>query len=91
MDFTDIDLRIATVADAEIADGALRLALDVGGARLTAVSHITENYGPSDLIGTQVVVVTRGAEPVVLAAVSPSDGAVVLRPDQPVADGTQVV
>ena len=32
-----------------------------------------------------------GAEVVVLAAVSPSQGAIVLRPDRPVANGTQVV
>ncbi|MEM0962838.1 MAG: hypothetical protein AAGK21_09925 [Bacteroidota bacterium] len=91
MDFTAVDLRVATVVEAALDGDALRLAVDVGGARLTAVSHITENYGPDDLIGTQVVVVTQGAEAVVLAAVSPSQGAVVLRPDRPVADGTQVV
>lgn len=91
MDFTAVDLRIGTVAEAKLDDGALRLVVDIGSARLAAVSHITENYGPDDLLGTQVVVVTRGAEAVVLAAVSPSQGAVVLRPDQPVANGTQVV
>ena len=90
MDFTAVDLRIATVTAATPDGDALRLALDVGGVEREAVSHITENYGPDDLIGTQVVVVS-GAEPVVLAAVSPSQGAVVLRPDQPVASGTQVV
>ena len=90
MDFTAVDLRIATVTDAQAEGGALRLALDVGGVTRVAVAHIAENYGPEDLIGTQVVVVA-GPEPVVLAAVSPSDGAAVLRPDRPVASGTQVV
>ena len=90
MDFTAVDLRIATVIAAQVEAGALRLTLDVGGAERTATAHITENYGPDDVVGTQVVVV-GGAEPVVLAAVSPSDGAVLLRPDHPVADGTQVV
>lgn len=91
MDFTDIDLRIGTVTEAVLEGGALHLRVDVGGGVLEAVSHITENYGPDDVVGTQVVVVTRGAGAVVLAAVSPSQGAVVLRPDRPVADGTQVV
>ena len=90
MDFTSVDLRIATVTAASRDGDALRLALDVGGAERHAVAHITENYGPDDLVGTQVVIVA-GAEAVVLAAVSPSRGAVVLRPDQPVANGTQVV
>ena len=90
MDFTAVDLRIATVTSARLDDGALRLALDVGGVTREATAHITENYGPDDLVGTQVVIV-GGPEPVVLAAVSPSEGAVVLRPDRPVADGTQVV
>ena len=90
MDFTAVDLRIATVTEAVAEGDALRLALDVGGVRREAVSHIAENYAPGDLVGTQVVVV-GGAEPVVLAAVSASDGAVVLRPDRPVASGTQVV
>lgn len=93
MDFTAFDLRVGTVTEAALDGDALRLGVDVGGARREAVSHITENYGPDDLVGTQVVVVTNsgGPEVVVLAAVSPSQGAVVLRPDRPVADGTQVV
>ncbi|MEM6286016.1 MAG: hypothetical protein AAF845_02540 [Bacteroidota bacterium] len=93
MDFTAFDLRVGTVAEAVLDGDALRLGVDVGGVRREAVSHITENYGPDDLLGTQVVVVTNtgGPEAVVLAAVSPRQGAVVLRPDRPVADGTQVV
>lgn len=90
MDFTSVNLRIATVTAASAQGGALRLVLDLGGVEREAVAHITENYGPGDLVGTQVVVVA-GAEPVVLAAVSPSEGAVVLRPDRPVSNGTQVV
>ena len=91
MDFTTVDLRVGTVVEAAIVGDALHLGIDVGGVRREAVSHITENYGQDDLLGTQVVVVASGAEAVVLAAVSPSQGAVVLRPDRPVADGTQVV
>ena len=91
MDFTTVDLRIGTVVEAVAEGDALHLVIDVGGGRREAVSHITENYGPEDLLGRQVVVVPSGAEVVVLAAVSPSQGAIVLRPDRPVANGTQVV
>ena len=91
MDFTTVDLRVGTVVEAAVEGDALHLVIDVGGARREAVSHIAENYGPEDLLGTQVVVVPSGAEVVVLAAVSPSQGAIVLRPDRPVANGTQVV
>lgn len=91
MDFTAIDLRVATVVEAAAEGDALRLVLDVGGVQREATTHITENYGPDDLRGTQVVIVANGPEPVVLAAVSPSQGAVLIRPERPVANGTQVV
>lgn len=92
MDFTAVDLRVGTVVEAAAEGGALRLQIALGGGvRREAVTHVTENYGPDDLRGTQVVVVVGGPEPIVLAAVSPSEGAAVLRPDRPVADGTQVV
>lgn len=96
MDFTAFDLRVGTVVEAVAEADALHLTIDLGGVRREAVSHITENYGPDDLIGHQVVAVTNPAgssagEVVVLAAVSPSHGAVLLRPERPVADGTQVV
>lgn len=96
MDFTAFDLRVGTVVEAVLADDALRLTIDFGGLRREAEARITENYGPDNLVGHQVVAVTNpggtsAGEVVVLAAVSPSEGAVLLRPDRPVADGTQVV
>ena len=91
MDFTAFDLRVGTVVEAATEGDALHLVVDMGGVRREATTHVTENYGPDDVRGTQVVVVTTGPELVVLAAVSPSEGAVLLRPDRPVADGTQVV
>ena len=96
MDFTAFHLRVGTVAEAEAAGDALRLVVDLGGDRRPATAHITERYGPTDLVGRQVVVVANppgaeGGEVVVLAAVSPVHGAVLLAPDQPVPDGTAVV
>ena len=96
MDFTSYDLRIATVVEAEAEGDALHLTVDLGGVQREAVARITENYGPETLVGEQVVVVTNpggssSGEVIVLAAVSPSQGAVLLRPDRPVASGIQVV
>ncbi len=96
MDFTTFDLRVGTVAEALAEGDTLHLTIDLGGVRREAVARITENYTSERLVGEQVVVVTnpggsQTGEVVVLAAVSPSQGAVLLRPDRPVADGTQVV
>ena len=93
MDFTAYDLRIATVTEAVQQDDALILTLDLGGAERRTDAHITENYTPEDLVGRQVVVVTKGPEggTIVLAAVSPVQGAVLLKPDRPVENGVRVV
>lgn len=97
MDFTAYPLRVGTVAEAEVEDGALRLVVDLGGGdRRTTTAHITERYTPESVVGRQVAVVLDppGAvqgEVVVLAAVSPEYGAVLLRPDTDVPDGTAVV
>ena len=93
MDFTAFDLRIATVTDASQAGDVLLLTLDLGGVQQETDVHITENYTAEALIGRQVVVVTNAPDgaTIVLAAVSPSQGAVLLHPDRPVANGTRVV
>jgi tRNA-binding protein len=93
MDFTAFDLRIATVVEAERRDDLLALTLDVGGVRRTSEARITENYDAESIVGRQVVAVTNGpgGEVIVLAAVSPSHGAVLVVPDRPVVSGTQVV
>lgn len=96
MDFTSFDLRIGTVAEAVATGDALHLSVDLGGVQREAVARITENYRPADLVGQQVVVVSNPSgsatgEVVVLAAVSPSQGAVLIQPDRPVANGVQVV
>ncbi len=91
MDFTTVDLRVGTVEEATVEGEALRLSIDVGGVRQLAMAHIGENYGPDDLVGTQVVVVPGDGGVVVLAAVNAQDGAVLLRPDRRVASGTRVV
>lgn len=97
MDFTAFDLRIGTVVEARLHDGALALVVDLGGVQKRAVARITEGYSPDSIRGRQVVAVTNAAgataseEIVVLAAVSPAEGAVLLQPERPVPNGTQVV
>ncbi|MEM1055236.1 MAG: tRNA-binding protein [Bacteroidota bacterium] len=97
MDFTAHPLRIGTITHAETDGGALRLTVDLGGNdHRTASANIREAYGPDDLTGRQVVVVLDppgGAqgEVIVLAAVSPERGAVLLKPETPVPNGTAVV
>lgn len=96
MDFTAYPLRIGTVTAATASDDALTLTIDLGGESRTAIAHITESYGPDDVIGQSVVVVldppgAASGEVVVLAAVSATDGAVLIRPDGSVPPGTAVV
>ena len=92
MDFTALDLRIGTVTDATPAPEGVCLAVSLGGASVEVASQVTETYDAAGLVGRQVVVVTnaRGGA-VVLAALSPTAGAVLLQPERPVADGTRVV
>ncbi len=92
MDFTALDLRIGTVTAATPVPEGVRLAVSLGSTAVDIDSQVTETYDAAALVGRQVVVVTnaRGGA-VVLAALSPTEGAVLLQPERPVADGTRVV
>lgn len=93
MDFTAYDIRIATVTEAVQDDDIVLLTLDLGGTQRRTDAQIAENYTPEALVGRQVVVVMSEPEgaAIVLAAVSTGQGAVLLRPDWSVGDGTRVV
>jgi methionyl-tRNA synthetase len=61
-DFAKVDLRVATVIQAETVEGAdklLRLRVDIGSAERTVFAGIRESYEPGDLIGKQVIVVAN--------------------------------
>jgi methionyl-tRNA synthetase len=61
-DFQKIDLRVATVLQAEAVDGAdklVRLTLDVGTEQRTVLSGIKSAYAPADLVGRQVILVAN--------------------------------
>jgi methionyl-tRNA synthetase len=61
-DFAKVDLRVATVIQAETVEGAdklLRLRVDIGSEERTVFAGIRESYEPGDLIGKQVIVVAN--------------------------------
>ena len=61
-DLQKVDLRIATVLQAETIDGAdklLRLTLDLGTEQRTVLSGIRSAYNPADLVGRQVILVAN--------------------------------
>jgi len=92
MDFTAFDLRIGTVTAAASSGAAVRLTVSLGGSSVEVESRVTETYEAETIVGRQVIVVTNATGgPVVLAGVSPMQGAVLLQPERPVEDGTQVV
>ena len=61
-EFAKVDLRVATVLQADIVEGAdklLRLRVDIGSEQRTIFAGIRQSYSPEELIGKQVVVVAN--------------------------------
>ncbi len=61
-DFAKVDLRVATVLQAETVAGAdklLRLRVDLGREERTIFAGIRQSYTPDDLVGKQVIVVAN--------------------------------
>lgn len=97
-DFQKLDLRIATITNAEYVEGAdklLKITLDAGdlGERIIA-SGIREWYKPEDLIGKQIVYLAnleprtiRGIESQGMLVAAGSDLAALLHPDQDLKPG----
>ena len=67
-----------------------RLTLDFGTRGEREATLSLPNVAKEDLLGRQVVCVLAGDEALVLAARSHSRGAVLLRPDEDVEDGSSV-
>jgi methionyl-tRNA synthetase len=96
--FSAIDLRVATVVQAEIIPRAkkiLKLEVDLGQKRII-VAGIAENYAPEELVGKQVIVVAN-LKPVklmgivsngMLVAAVADAGPTLATLDKPVAPGT---
>ena len=94
---------VGTVVGAEPLPGARTpayvLDIDFGShGRKRSSAQITDLYSPADLLGAQVIALVDLGEKRIAGVVSEclvlgvqtSDGVVVLRPERPVPDGTEV-
>ncbi len=101
-DFTKIDLRTATILEAEKvekADKLLKLKVDTGVDIRTVVSGIAESFSPEELIGKQVMILLnlaprkiRGIESQgMLLLTTKADGKLAfVTPDETVANGVEI-
>jgi tRNA-binding protein len=103
--FLAVDVRVGRVLSASLNPKARKpayvLVIDFGplGQR-TSSAQITANYTPEELVGRQVVAVCNfpprnvagvTSEVLVLAAVCPERGTVLLSPSQPVQEGVRIL
>jgi len=104
-DFMEIDMRVGTVLKAEpfpeAKKPAIKLEIDFGdeiGIKQSS-AQITKRYEPDQLVGRQVVGVVNfppmriarfKSEVLVIGGVQEADDVVLLRPDEPVANGTRI-
>lgn len=60
--FDEVELKVATIIDAEVVKKAkklLKIQVDLGSEQRQIVSGIAEHYAPEDIIGKKVIVVTN--------------------------------
>lgn len=100
-EFQKIDLRIATIKEAEKVkktDKLLKLKIQVGSQTKTIVAGIAQHYDPNELIGKQIVVVNnlqsttiRGIESQgMLLAARENDQLTLLTTDANIGDGSKI-
>jgi methionyl-tRNA synthetase len=100
-DFQKVDLRIATVLQAEAVEGAdklVRLTLDIGTEQRTVLSGIKSAYAPADLVGRQVILVANlkprkmrfGISQGMVLAAGGDAGLFLVGPDAPAPPGLRV-
>ncbi|QCX52334.1 methionine--tRNA ligase [Elizabethkingia sp. JS20170427COW] len=101
-DFTKIDLRVATILEAEKvekADKLLKFKVDTGVDTRTVVSGVAEHFSPEELIGKQVMILLnlaprkiRGIESqgMFLLTEKPDGKLTFVTPDEAVKNGVQI-
>lgn len=104
--FEKVQMRIGTILSAEVNQKARKpayvLSIDFGEeiSEKTSSAQIVPNYKVDDLVGRQVMAVLNFApknvagvvsEVLVLAAVCPKDGTILLHPGAPVENGTRIL
>ncbi|GAB4073849.1 chaperone CsaA [Barrientosiimonas marina] len=104
-DFNQLDMRVGTVLKAEPLQGAkkpaIKLQIDFGEelGRKQSSAQITNRYRPEQIVGRQVVGVVNmlpmrvagfKSEVLVLGGVQNEHDVMLLRPDEPVTNGTHV-
>ncbi|MFJ7933338.1 chaperone CsaA [Sporosarcina sp. NPDC096371] len=103
-DFLKLDIRVGTVVEAEPFDKAripaIKMLIDFGefGMKYSS-AQITKRYAPEQLIGQQVVAIVNfpvrriagfKSEVLVIGGIPEEGDVVLLKPDQPVANGTSI-
>jgi methionyl-tRNA synthetase len=100
-EFLKIDLRVATVVEAQAVDGAdklLRVTVDLGGERRNVLAGIRSAYDPASLVGRQVIVVANlkprkmrfGTSEGMLLAAGDGAGIYLIAPDNGAQPGMRV-
>ena len=99
--FTQTDLRVATILSAERVEGSeklLRLRVSLGEEERQIIAGIGKKYVPEELIGKQIIIVANleprmlmglESQGMLLAADSP-DGPIILTPQQETPSGTKI-
>ena len=91
-DFMKLDLRVATILEAEPipkADKLIKLQVDLGSEQRQICAGIKEHYTPESLVGRQIVVVCNLAPRKIRGEVS--NGMLLAATHQPDAETTHVV
>ena len=101
-DFKKLDLRVGKIVEAERIEGTenlIKLVVDFGSEKRTAVSGITKWYKPEDLIGKKYVFILNlekrkffGVESqcMILAAEDGKGNVVLIKPEKDVEEGSKV-